>query len=604
MLAVAVDATGAARCDRRPRRDGARVGPAVAQARPTLAGHGAAVTGVAFAGAGSQVVSSGRDRTLRLWDAASGASLATLEGHEETVADVDVAPDGVRAASAGWDGSVRLWDLRRQALLGVLRHEANVAAVRFSADGQVLASAAWDGTARLWDPEAGQQLGILRGHAGNVTALAWHPGGRQLATGGEDRSVRLFDPRSKRELRVLSGHEGEVTGLAYTADGRFLFSASRDRTVRAWDLRRGETVRTLSHPDMVLGLGLGPAGGVLLTAGADRSARVWHLDWEPETNAVARDTIVSGGAPSVRTVAPRRSTASASATLRDELRSSSTAAVQVPQAAARAARRLPWRWLALAAIVAASVLISFFFSWRRPAPRLRLSPLADEVRAEVDLIDLVAFVHRCSPSDYDTHLQALRSGNPDAHDVACVGSRASAAMVADVVDGAPLDGPDALTTRRLRRNAASALAGAAADAVPALCDRLADARPQVRATAALALGVVRHEEANACLEDVGASGSGPAKAAAARALRQRLARGLMGVQAGWALVQALLRDPAPEARVGGLAAAPLFAFSYADPAAQALLNDPDPEVAAAARAARSAIAGAHRVQQLSGDPDS
>jgi predicted Zn finger-like uncharacterized protein len=604
ILGVAVDPTGAAAATGSLDATVRLWDLPARRLRLTLAGHGAAVTGVAFAAAGSQVVSSSRDRTLRLWDAASGAGLATLEGHEETVAGVDVAPDGVRAASAGWDGCVRLWDLRRRALRGVLRHAANVAAVRFSLDGQVLASAAWDGTAHLWDPETGQELGVLRGHDGNVTALAWHPGGRQLATGGEDRSVRLFDPRSKKELRALAGHEAEVTGLAFTADGRFLLSASRDRTVRAWDLRRAEAVRTLTHPDMVLGLGLGPAGGVLLTAGADRTARVWHLDWDPETDAVARDTTLSRGLASVRTVVPRRAALGASTTLRDELVSASTSAVQVPRAAALAARRLPWRWLALAAIVAASVLISFFFSWRRPAPRLRLSPLADEVRAEVDLIDLAAFVHRCSPSDYDTHLQALRSGNPDAHDVACVGSRASAATVADVLDGAPLDGPDALATRRLRRNAASALAGAGADAVPALCDRLADPRAEVRATAALALGVVAHEEANACLQELGARGSGPAKAAAASALRQRVSRGLLGVQPGWALVQALLHDPAPEARVGGLAAAPLFAFGYADPAVQALLDDPDPDVAAAARAARSAVAGAHRMQQLSGDSGS
>ena len=57
-------------------------------------------------------------------------------------------------------------------------------------------------------------------------------------------------------------------------------------------------------------------------------------------------------------------------------------------AAARAARRVPWRWLALAAVVLASVLVSYQLAWRRPASRPRLSPLAPGVRSEVDLIEL------------------------------------------------------------------------------------------------------------------------------------------------------------------------------------------------------------------------
>ena len=248
----------------------------------TLSGHAGAVTSVAFAGAG-RAVSGGRDRTVRLWDLAGHQALAVLEGHEETVTGVDATLDGQRAASASWDGTVRLWDLRRRAVLRVLEgHEAHVAAVRLSSDGQVVASAGWDGTARLWDADSGRELGVLAGHAGNVTAIALHGDGRQVATGGEDGTVRSWDARTRRTERVLSGHEGEITGLAFTPDGRFLLSASRDRTVRVWDLRRGEAVRTLPHPALVLGLALTPVASALLTAGADRCARVCYLDWEPE----------------------------------------------------------------------------------------------------------------------------------------------------------------------------------------------------------------------------------------------------------------------------------------------------------------------------------
>ena len=47
----------------------------------TLEGHSSYVNSVAFSPDGKQVVSGSDDKTVRLWDAATGAALQTLEGH-------------------------------------------------------------------------------------------------------------------------------------------------------------------------------------------------------------------------------------------------------------------------------------------------------------------------------------------------------------------------------------------------------------------------------------------------------------------------------------------------------------------------------------------
>ena len=43
------------------------------------------------------------DRTLRLWDLASGALLRTLEGHTDVVEAVAVTADGSSVVSGSWD---------------------------------------------------------------------------------------------------------------------------------------------------------------------------------------------------------------------------------------------------------------------------------------------------------------------------------------------------------------------------------------------------------------------------------------------------------------------------------------------------------------------
>src|SRR5438045_5473401 len=73
----------------------------------TLEGHSAYVNAVAFSPDGKLVASASGDRTIRLWDSATGASLQTLEGHSDWVA---FSPDGKLVASASGDRTVRLWD--------------------------------------------------------------------------------------------------------------------------------------------------------------------------------------------------------------------------------------------------------------------------------------------------------------------------------------------------------------------------------------------------------------------------------------------------------------------------------------------------------------
>jgi WD40 repeat protein len=332
-----------------------------------LTGHAGWVSCLAFSSDGKLLASGSNDKTIRIWDAATGklrsvlegpigevACLAfnpasgllasgggthgwthpvtlwdpitgrvrrTLNGHQGPVRSLAFTPDGKQLASADSSG-VKLWDMTTGRLVATFAGSSSEGSLAFSKDGAVLASSA-DKTLTLWDVNTGLQKAVFKERDGAVRCLAFSPDGALLAavadltvpaegTNGLVRStsssIKLWNVKTLREDSTLKT-EIYLGALAFSPDGALLASAGANCKVTLWDVKTRKEKLTLESPQGTLNaMEFSPNSSLLAAGGVDQTVTLWANPMNKQSVAV-NPAAANKEPPSVKTAStPTRST--------------------------------------------------------------------------------------------------------------------------------------------------------------------------------------------------------------------------------------------------------------------------------------------------------
>ncbi len=246
--------------------------------------HKSIIYMVRFNPQGNQLVSTGDDKVVKLWQitnqdlekkSAQLELMQVFEGNSANVLSVNFSRDGSKIAFGTQDNAISIFNLDGTIDTIVGAHKDAVFDVTFSPDDQYLLSASKDRTARLWYIQTAL-LKTIYAHKNPIWAISFAPNGKMFASGSVDKSIFVWNADGTRRM-LLQGHKDTVYGVNFSSDSKYLVSASDDRRVKIWDSNSGELLHSLDiHGSGLINAMFSPDRQILATLGADYKIKLWR----------------------------------------------------------------------------------------------------------------------------------------------------------------------------------------------------------------------------------------------------------------------------------------------------------------------------------------
>lgn len=288
------------------------LGPDNARSTRSVQLQGPKTTCITLSPDGKTAVSGGKDGKLHAWDIASGELKYTVEGHDRAVSGVAAhSASGLFGVilSTGVDKTVRIWSMETgEAISEPVKFEESFLCATLSPDGKKLIAGFQSGMIQQWEmvlnppnPNAPanhegrendgagtatvelRQKPKLQGHTGEVSCVVVTPNSMKAVSGSADCSIKVWDLQNGVELYSLLGHDGPITSVAMFPDGERAVSSSGDGAIIVWNLGAGvrEQKIKISQSTMIA-LGVSCEGSYLVAGSTDCKVRVWRREMPSE----------------------------------------------------------------------------------------------------------------------------------------------------------------------------------------------------------------------------------------------------------------------------------------------------------------------------------
>ena len=254
----------------------------------------------AFSQDGKYLATTGQDRFVRVWDAATGQLRTAPFRHDYNVLAVALSQDGTYLATVDNQSVVRVWlaatgqpvgkPIKLEVEVEGGAKQVGAVILSFSPDGVRLVTAR-DDTAQMWEVATGAMVAAPMKHGDRVNAIAFSRDGRYLATGcGYILKYRGEAHKTYSAAYVWNAATGQpadkpiefnsarvVGAVALSPDSKYLTTA-QEGIIEVWERGVERPVLSIPTPNHTADVVFSPDGNYLAATAAETAVQVWRLD--------------------------------------------------------------------------------------------------------------------------------------------------------------------------------------------------------------------------------------------------------------------------------------------------------------------------------------
>ncbi|KXJ92691.1 WD repeat domain-containing protein [Microdochium bolleyi] len=271
-----------------------------------------------------RLASGSQDGKVRVWDLHKRSVVANLDSHVSDVQGIEFSPKQNTLVTAGRDKTIRWWDAKSWKPRRVTPCMELVETVGFLEDGRLTYSAGSNGCFRLWDTDTGREVTkdqAPKAETETFVGGAHAPGSSVVICVQVDHTLAFFqapdDALTKATVdapppfRRITGTHDDIIDLCYLLpDQTAMALATNSEDIRIVSVTEssgagagsfGQDIGVLKgHDDIIIALDVDWSGHWVATGAKDNTARLWRVD--PANNSYICWATFKGHAESVSAV--------------------------------------------------------------------------------------------------------------------------------------------------------------------------------------------------------------------------------------------------------------------------------------------------------------
>jgi len=191
------------------------------------------------------LITSSRDKTIKISDFETLEVIRTLTDHRDEVKCIALNRKGTFLASGSNDGVINVYDTRNWSLLTSIElnkrgfmskylWRTGIVQLLFDNSNQIICGAN-NGEISVFDIHTGSLIHKVQAHPSpSPDVIRLIPATNHIASSGTDNVIKIWNLNNLSLVQSVSGHTEAINQIVFDQDGRYMISAGRDKTIRIW----------------------------------------------------------------------------------------------------------------------------------------------------------------------------------------------------------------------------------------------------------------------------------------------------------------------------------------------------------------------------------